>query len=130
MGKKDDKDLETSFRKNILEDIRPWGKFRSYPHHEARSIKIITVHPGEALSLQYHSLRSEFWIVLDKGLEITVGEKSWQSKENEEIFIPKKTPHRLRCLGPKSARVMEIWIGDSDEEDIVRLEDDYGRERS
>jgi mannose-6-phosphate isomerase-like protein (cupin superfamily) len=130
MGKDADKDLEIQFRKNILEDIRPWGKFRSYPHHGARSIKIITVHPGEALSLQYHSRRSEFWVVLDKGLEITLGEKAWQPKENEEIFIPKRTPHRLRCLGPKRARVMEIWIGNSDEEDIVRLEDDYGREES
>lgn len=125
---KDDKITEARFKKNIDEDIRPWGKFRSYPYEEARSIKIITVNPGQALSLQFHHHRCEFWIVLDEGLEITLGEKIWQTKENEEIFIPRKTPHRLRCLGPKSARVMEIWIGDSNEEDIVRLEDDYGRE--
>ena len=128
MEKKDGKDIETEYRKKILEDIRPWGKFRSFPHQDAGSIKIITVNPGEALSLQYHHRRSEFWIVLDKGLEITIGDKVWQPQEDEEIFIPRKTPHRLRCLGTKRARVMEIWIGDSDEEDIVRLADDYGRE--
>ena len=127
MEKKDGKDIETEYRKNILEDIRPWGKFRSFPHQDAGSIKIITVNPGESLSLQYHHRRSEFWVVLDKGLEITIGDKVWESQEDEEIFIPRKTPHRLRCLGTKRARVMEIWIGDSDEEDIVRLKDDYGR---
>ena len=128
MEKKDGKDIETEYRKKILEDIRPWGKFRSFPHQDAGSIKIITVNPGEALSLQYHHRRSEFWVVLDKGLEITIGDKIWEPQEDEEIFIPRKTPHQLRCLGTKRARVMEIWIGDSDEEDIVRLKDDYGRE--
>lgn len=130
MEKDDDKDIEAQFREKIYEDIRPWGKFRSYPYRKAKSIKMITINPGEALSLQYHHNRCEFWVVLDEGLEITVGEKVWQPKGNEEIFIPRKAPHRLRCLGPKSARVMEIWIGDSDEEDIVRLEDDYGRGES
>jgi len=119
-------DIE-SFRKEIFEDIRPWGKFRSFPYKYARSIKIITVNPGTALSLQYHNLRSEFWVVLDRGLEVTVADRVWQPEENEEIFIPRKTPHRLRCLGQEHARVMEIWIGDSDESDIIRLKDDFGR---
>jgi len=127
MTENKEKDVELHFRKNIQEDIRPWGKFRSYPHQQARSIKIITIHPGQSLSLQYHNRRNEFWIVLDKGLEITVGDRIWQPQKNEEIFIPQKVPHRLRCVGQKQARVMEIWIGNSDEEDIVRLEDDYGR---
>lgn len=130
MAKNEEKETRVLFRKKIKEDIRPWGKFRSYPYQEARSIKIITVNPGQALSLQYHNHRCEFWVVLDKGLEITVGKRVWQPEENEEIFIPQKMPHRLRCLGQKKARVMELWIGNSDEEDIVRLKDDYGREGS
>jgi len=121
------RDIE-NFKKNIVEDIRPWGKFRSFPYEQARSIKIITINPQGALSLQYHHHRSEFWVALDKGLEVTVGDKVWQPEEGEEIFIPRETPHRLRCLGQKKARIMEIWIGDSDESDIVRLKDDYGRE--
>jgi mannose-6-phosphate isomerase-like protein (cupin superfamily) len=115
------------FKANIHEEIRPWGKFRSFPYQMAKSIKIITVNPGASLSLQYHHHRSEFWVVLDAGLEITVGERVWQPRVNEEIFIPRKTPHRLRCLGSQPGRVLEIWIGDSNEEDIVRLQDDYGR---
>lgn len=116
-----------NFKEKIIEDIRPWGKFRSFPYEKARSIKIITINPGGVLSLQYHNFRSEFWVTLDKGLEVTVGEKVWQPEEGEEIFIPRKISHRLRNMGQKQARVMELWIGDSDEKDIVRLEDDYGR---
>jgi mannose-6-phosphate isomerase-like protein (cupin superfamily) len=118
---------EKKFRKNIIEDHRPWGKFRSYPHEEAGSIKLITVKPNESLSLQYHNQRSEFWVALDKGLEVTVGEKVWHPQKNEEIFIPVKAPHRARNVGSEPARIMEIWIGNSDEKDIVRLKDIYGR---
>jgi mannose-6-phosphate isomerase-like protein (cupin superfamily) len=116
------------FKNGIVEDIRPWGKFRSFPHESAGSIKIITVNPREVLSLQYHKRRSEFWVVLDRGLEVTVGDKVWQPRNNEEIFIPAEIPHRMKCIGDSPARIMEIWIGDSNESDIVRLEDKYGRD--
>jgi len=115
------------FKSEINEHIRPWGKFRSFPYQQARSIKIITVNPGASLSLQYHHRRSEFWVVLDTGLEVTVGDKAWRPEKNEELFISRKTPHRLRCIGQEHARIMEIWIGDSDESDIVRIQDDFGR---
>ena len=120
------KDIEI-FRQAIEEDIRPWGKFRSFPHDQAGSIKIITVNPGEVLSLQYHKKRSEFWIILDEGLEVTTGDRVWKPGRNEEIFIPRKIPHRVRCIGNEPARIMEIWIGSSSESDIIRLEDAYGR---
>jgi mannose-6-phosphate isomerase len=124
----DDKrtDIET-FRSAISDEIRPWGKFRSFPPSQTGSIKIITVNPGQVLSLQYHKKRSEFWVILDKGLEVTAGERVWQPQVDEEIFIPRNTPHRVRCVGKKPARIMEIWIGKSRESDIVRLEDAYGR---
>jgi mannose-6-phosphate isomerase-like protein (cupin superfamily) len=118
---------EAGLRSLILEDIRPWGKFRAYPNRRARSLKIITVNPGQALSLQYHRRRSEFWVILDEGLELTVGEKVWRPEKGEEVFISRGTPHRLRCVGRNPGRVMELWLGPSDEDDIVRLEDDYGR---
>ncbi len=115
------------FQKEITEEIRPWGKFRSFPLAQAGSIKIITVKSGEVLSLQYHTKRSEFWVILDEGFEITAGDRVWQPKMNEEVFIPRKTPHRVRCIGQKSARILEIWIGKSEESDIIRLDDKYGR---
>ncbi len=115
------------FKKKIGGEVRPWGNFRSYPHRAAGSLKIITVLPGRALSLQYHLRRSEFWVVLDRGLEMTLGERVWRPKRGEEIFIPCRTPHRLRCVGRRPGRVMELWIGRSSEEDIIRLQDDFGR---
>jgi len=114
-------------RGKITEEVRPWGKFRSYPHRAAGSLKIITVSPGRAFSLQYHNRRSEFWVVLDAGLEITLGRRVWRPKKGEEIFIPRRTPHRLRCVGRRPGRLMELWIGPSSEGDIVRLKDDFGR---
>jgi len=120
---------EERYRPKILEDRRPWGKFRAFPTCGAEHVKIITVNPGGSLSLQYHQRRSEFWVVLDAHLEITVGPKVWRPAAGEEIFIPSRTPHRLRCLGRRPARVMEIWLGSSAEADIVRIEDQYGRSR-
>jgi mannose-6-phosphate isomerase len=119
---------EDGFAGRIIEDIRPWGKFRRFPHEDAGSIKIITVEPGGRLSLQYHEGRAEFWVVLDAGLEITIGERVWQAVPNEEIVIPRRTAHRVRNVGTAPARFMEIWIGLSSEADIVRLQDDYHRE--
>jgi mannose-6-phosphate isomerase len=118
---------EAAFRARIIEDVRPWGKFRRFPHEGASSIKIITVEPGGRLSLQYHEGRDEFWVVLDPGLEITVGDRVWTAAPDEEIFIPRRTPHRVRNAGDKPARFFEIWIGASSESDIVRLSDDYAR---
>lgn len=118
---------EAAYRARIVEDVRPWGRFRRYPHEDAGSIKIITVDPGGVLSLQYHDRRDEFWVVLDPGLEMTVGDRVWTPAAGEEIFIPRRAPHRVRNTGTAPARVMEIWIGQSDEADIVRLKDDYGR---
>jgi mannose-6-phosphate isomerase len=124
----DEKKEGELFRQGIVEDIRPWGKFRSFPFEKVRSIKIITLNPGEALSLQYHLKRHEFWVILDEGLEVTSGNQIWRPERNEEIFIPRKIPHRVRCISREPGRIMEVWIGDSEEADIVRLEDEYGRE--
>jgi mannose-6-phosphate isomerase-like protein (cupin superfamily) len=118
---------ERDFRARIVEDRRPWGKFRAFPHEQAGSIKIITVEPGGSLSLQYHNRRAEFWVALDEGLEVTVDERIWRPAPNEEIYIPRAARHRLRGVGARPARIMEIWLGDSDEADIIRLEDTYGR---
>jgi mannose-1-phosphate guanylyltransferase/mannose-6-phosphate isomerase/mannose-1-phosphate guanylyltransferase/mannose-6-phosphate isomerase len=118
---------ENGFEAGIVEDVRPWGRFRRFPHEDAGSIKIITVEPGGRLSLQYHEGRAEFWVVLDDGLEITVGDRVWRAAANEEIVIPRRAPHRVRNVGTAPARFMEIWIGHSSEADIVRLQDDYRR---
>jgi mannose-6-phosphate isomerase len=118
---------EQEYRDRIVEEVRPWGRFRSYPLRRVGSIKIITVAPGAANSLQYHARRDEYWVILDRGLEVTVGDRTWRPRPGEEIFVPRRTPHRMRGRGRTSSRVMELWLGRSSEGDIVRLADDYGR---
>ena len=118
---------ESGFEAGIVEDVRPWGRFRRFPHGNVGSVKIITVNPGGRLSLQYHEGRAEFWVVLDPGLEVTLGDRVWIAAPNEEFVIPRRTPHRVRNAGDKPARVMELWLGTSAESDIVRLSDDYRR---
>jgi mannose-6-phosphate isomerase len=118
---------EAGYRAGIVEDVRPWGRFRRFPHEDASAVKIITVEPGGRFSLQYHERRAEFWVVLDPGLEITVGDRVWLTAPDEEIVIPRRVRHRARNVGEKAARIMEIWIGPSAESDIVRLSDDYKR---
>jgi len=122
-----ERDPYEEFKQGILEDHRPWGKFRRFPHEGVSSIKIITVNPGGILSLQYHNHRDEFWVVLDEGIEMTTGDRVWRPAAGEEIWIPKGTKHRARGVGDKPARAMELWVGPSEESDIVRLEDAYNR---
>jgi mannose-6-phosphate isomerase-like protein (cupin superfamily) len=90
-------------------------------------VKIITVKPGEILSLQYHHHRDELWVALDAGLRVTLGDRVWDPEPSEEIFIPHGSKHRIAGVGSKPSRWLEISFGEFDEEDIVRLEDHYGR---
>ena len=115
------------YEAGIIEDVRPWGKFRRFPHADVSSVKIITVEPGGRLSLQYHEGRAEFWVILDPGLEVTLGNRVWVAAPDEEFVVPRRTVHRVRNVGDRAARVMELWLGPSTEEDIVRLSDDYRR---
>lgn len=110
-----------------LSDVRPWGRFDQYSQNEPTTVKVITVEPGHRLSLQRHARRSEYWIVLDGPMEITVGGRSWMAASGERIWIPVGTLHRMANPGPGRARVLELAYGDFDEDDIERVEDDYSR---
>ncbi|MCY3776627.1 MAG: phosphomannose isomerase type II C-terminal cupin domain [Candidatus Aminicenantes bacterium] len=114
-------------RSLIYREQRPWGAFRRFTHNRASTVKIITVNPGQVLSLQLHRHRDELWVALDPGLRVTVGERTWEAEPCEEIYIPRQTRHRAAGAGPRPSRWLEIAFGEFDEEDIVRLEDRYGR---
>lgn len=79
------------------------------------------------MSLQYHRCRDELWVILDSGAQVELGDGVLQPKEGERIFIPRGTVHRLSSVGHEPVKVLEISFGEFDEEDIVRLEDVYGR---
>jgi len=114
-------------RSRIYEEKRPWGGFRRYTHNEVSTVKVITVKPGEVLSLQYHHHRDEVWGTRDPGLRVTLDERGGEAAPSEEIFIPHGTRHRMAGAGSQPSRWLEISFGEFDENDIVRLEDQYGR---
>jgi mannose-6-phosphate isomerase-like protein (cupin superfamily) len=111
---------------NIFQTERPWGNFRQFTHNNPTTVKILTVNPNEALSLQSHEKRSEFWhIISGSGIvEISDLKKDVMIGDEYEINIGEK--HRLSA-GPDGVQVLEIAFGDFDENDIIHYEDKYGR---
>ena len=106
---------------------KPWGGFEQYNHNLSCIVKIITVAPGGVLSRQYHSKRDELWVVLDEGACVELDGEVLHPEVEEKLYIPRETVHRLSAVGEDAVRVLEISFGEFDEEDIVRLEDIYGR---
>lgn len=113
-------------REDIVEDLRPWGRFRQYAHNQPVTVKIIEVSAGEKLSLQRHELRDELWVALDTGLEIEIGDARVTAEAGQEFLVPRGTVHRVHG-GPAGGRFLEVAFGTFDEDDIERLEDAYGR---
>ncbi|MGA2751927.1 MAG: phosphomannose isomerase type II C-terminal cupin domain [Verrucomicrobiota bacterium] len=106
---------------------RPWGSFKQYANNRDCTVSLITVLPGQRLSLQSHTGRAELWIVIDDGALVQVGDTERACKAGEEIWIPANEKHRLSCGSDKSVRVLEVAFGNWQQEDITRFADDYQR---
>jgi mannose-1-phosphate guanylyltransferase/mannose-6-phosphate isomerase len=107
---------------------RPWGSYDSLAVGPRFQVKRIVVKPGAALSLQKHTHRAEHWIVVSGTAEVTCGERVFDLHENESTFIPRGSVHRLRNNGAEPVELIEVQSGGYlGEDDIVRLEDVYGR---
>ncbi len=111
---------------NIQNDTRPWGSFRQFTSNEVTTVKILSVTAGQKLSLQYHHKRNEFWRVLSGNPSITIGEETRIAKQGDEFYIDAKAVHRIGAP-TDDVEILEIAFGDFDENDIVRIEDAYGR---
>jgi len=112
----------------LLYDERPWGNWRVLDRGKGFKVKRLEVKPGQRTSLQFHHQRAEHWVVATGTATVTVAGKIFTVKQNEHIFIPIKAAHRLENKGKKLLAVIEVQIGDYlEEDDLVRLEDDYGR---
>lgn len=107
---------------------RPWGWFESIDQGPRHQVKHIQVNPGARLSLQRHWHRSEHWVVVTGTAIVTRGEETFLLRENESTFIPAGTIHRLENPGRVPLKMIEVQSGEYvGEDDIVRLEDNYGR---
>jgi mannose-6-phosphate isomerase len=111
-----------------LIEKRPWGEFHQYTKGEPVTVKILFIHHGhgETLSLQYHNHRSEFWKILKGHPLVEIGDQAIEAKEGDEFFIDIGVQHRMSAPHDE-VEFLEIARGEFDENDIVRLEDKYGR---
>jgi len=107
---------------------RPWGYYDSIDAGNRFQVKRIVVNPGAALSLQMHHHRAEHWVVVRGTARVTRGEETFLVSENESIYIPIGTRHRLENPGKVPLEMIEVQSGAYlGEDDIVRFEDAYGR---
>jgi mannose-1-phosphate guanylyltransferase / mannose-6-phosphate isomerase len=107
---------------------RPWGSYTVLGEGPSYKMKKIVVESGQRLSLQMHYHRSEHWIVINGTAKVTIGDQEQMVHENESVFIPKSTKHRLENPGKLTLEIIEIQNGAYlEEDDIVRFDDIYGR---
>jgi mannose-1-phosphate guanylyltransferase/mannose-6-phosphate isomerase len=107
---------------------RPWGAYDSIEIGERHQVKRITVKPGAKLSLQRHHHRAEHWIVVKGTAVVTCDERKFLLRENESTYIPLGAVHRMENPGKIPLEMIEVQSGTYlGEDDIVRLDDDYGR---
>jgi len=107
---------------------RPWGTYTVLEEGPRFKIKRIVVKPGASLSLQYHRKRSEHWVVVSGAAKVVNGEREIVLAEDQSTYIPAGAAHRLANPGKVDCVMIEVQSGDYlGEDDIVRLEDNYGR---
>jgi len=114
-----------SFHKTVH---RPWGSFTVLEDAADCKVKRLVVKPGHVLSLQLHHRRSEHWTVVEGTAKVRIGERELLLNRNESAYIPMNTVHRLENPTSTDVHLIEVQCGDYfGEDDIVRLEDRYGR---
>lgn len=107
---------------------RPWGTYTTLKEEGGYKVKRITVRPGQSLSLQYHHRRAEHWVVVRGCGIVQIGDVEHPTNPGEYRYIPLKETHRLVNTGEEELVLIEVQCGDYlGEDDIVRLEDIYGR---
>jgi mannose-6-phosphate isomerase-like protein (cupin superfamily) len=107
---------------------RPWGSYQSIDQGPRFQVKRIVVKQGGRLSLQLHHHRAEHWVVVRGTARVTVGDEVKTVHENQSVYIPIGTRHRLENPGKIDLELIEVQTGSYlGEDDIIRIEDDYRR---
>jgi len=114
--------------RDFVEESKPWGGFLVLEDCPTHKVKRIWVHPGHRLSYQKHFRRSEHWIILEGRARVTLDGEEILLAQGEAVDIPLEGAHRIENIGETQLTFIEVQSGDYfGEDDIVRLEDDYGR---
>ena len=107
---------------------RPWGTYATLKTEDGYQVKRITVAPGQKLSLQYHHKRAEHWVVTQGRALAQIGDEEFETGPGEYRYIPLGEKHRLTNIGDTELVLVEVQEGSYlGEDDIVRVEDVYGR---
>jgi mannose-6-phosphate isomerase len=114
---------------DIYNETRPWGSFEKFNENQQCTVKLIYINEGSRLSLQYHKQRWELWKIIKGTAQVQIDDKIVAAKEGEILTIPKNARHRVKALIGNCV-ILEISYGKFEENDIVRLEDDYNRTSS
>ncbi len=125
------KGLQRTELDNHRKVYRPWGNYDSIDNGARYQVKRITVKPGARLSVQMHHHRAEHWVVVSGTAKVTNGEHTFLVTENQSTYIPIGTVHSLENPGMVPLELIEVQSGSYlGEDDIIRLEDNYGRAES
>jgi mannose-1-phosphate guanylyltransferase/mannose-6-phosphate isomerase len=123
--------MRSKGRPEVLEHrrtYRPWGHYESVDLQGRYRVKRIVVNPGAMLSLQKHFHRSEHWVVVKGTAEVTIEDNVRSVYENESVYVPIGSVHRLANRGRIALELIEVQVGSYlGEDDIVRLDDVYNR---
>ena len=108
---------------------KPWGYYKTTMLNEYFQSKIIVVYPNGKLSLQHHNHREEYWIIVHGHGRVVIGESQKKAEKGDMFFIPRGVIHRVSNEDEKENLIFsEVQIGDYfGEDDIIRVEDEYGR---
>ena len=106
---------------------RPWGWYKVLSSSETYKVKLLFIQKGHRISLQKHEYRSETWTVIEGSPKVTLDSEFYELKPTDTIFVSKETVHRIEATH-SSVLILELQQGICDEEDIIRLEDDYSRQ--
>lgn len=116
-----------SFSGDHKHEDRAWGSFYVLLDEEGVKVKKIVVKSGERLSLQLHKKRKELWYVIEGFGTMQIGNDEFSIETGDKVTIDKYEVHRVRNSGLIDLVIIEVQTGNCQEDDIIRIEDDYGR---
>lgn len=105
---------------------RPWGHFERFTKNEQTTVKILSLGALQEFSLQEHQHRTEFWKIIAGDGVVIIGDKESAANVDDEFLVEPRMLHRAKA-GADGLKILEISFGDFDEDDIERVDDDYGR---
>jgi len=118
----------THARQDATSDVRPWGSWEVLDQGRGYKVKRITVDPHSRLSLQVHAHRAEHWVVVSGVATCTVADSVLVLGPGERVSVPLGARHRIANHETSALVLVEVQFGTYlGEDDIIRLEDDYGR---